>query len=97
MAKVKQSDIGEYIANHRPFEARSAHAVLNPGYVEQGQLDTYEWAQLLHDAERGFVSYVVFSYETPVAWVTADEPHVTEQRFSETTRQLQALCRRELP
>lgn len=97
MAKIKQSQVGRYIASRLPFEAPSAHAVLSPGYVEQGQLDTYEWGQLLRAAGEGRVSYAVFSYETPVAWVVDGKPHVTKQRFSQTTSQLQALCSRELP
>ncbi len=97
MEKIKQSQVEEYIGNRLPFRTASASASNNVYGIPKGQLNDEEYAPLLGLALEGRISYVVFSYETPVAWVLDGKPHVTDQIFSHTTSQLQALCRRALP
>lgn len=58
-----------------------------------GRLDDSEARRLEADAQLG-ITYVVWSYATPIAWVRADGTvyHV-EQRFSVTTSRQQGTIR----
>jgi hypothetical protein len=56
-----------------------------PRTAERGQLNDAEWSRLLNDLTAG-VAYIVYSYETPIAWVTDDGfKYRVQQRFSKTT------------
>lgn len=98
MQQIKQSQIEEFISDRREFAAYNASAKVYPSsyQVVQAELNDQEFSGLLAAAADGRASYVVYSYETPVAWIVDGQPHVTEQKFSATTSTLQNRCRRAL-
>lgn len=58
------------------------YSTITPMY---GKLNKDERARLRADTDKG-ISYVVYSYETPIAWVTHDgEVYRVKQKFSVTT------------
>lgn len=48
------------------------------------------------DAAWSEIDYIVFSYQTPIAWHTPKGWHVVEQKFSATTSNHQSQVRRGL-
>lgn len=54
-----------------------------------------EWVELYRsDRENPGISYVVYSYATPIAWVRADgETVIPDVSYSLTTSRHQGLCR----
>jgi len=61
-------------------------------YVDAGKLAFDDLDQFKED--QPFVSYVVFSYQTPIAWYRDDRGwHFVEQKFSQTTTRHQNLVR----
>jgi hypothetical protein len=92
MAKAKTKatlrQIPDLIRDLEPFEGNSmwasAHARLHPGW-----LNDHEAAQYAADLES--ITYVVYSYWTPIAWVTRDgRVHIVDQKFSITTTRHQS-------
>lgn len=58
----------------------------------RGQLDDAEWAILSADAQAYNLTYVVYSYHTPIAWVRKDgSVYRVAQRFSPTTSKHQGM------
>lgn len=96
MSKATRSQIETLVRNREPFAGNSSTAEASPSVVNPGRLDGPEFRQLAEAAAAGRLSYVVYSYATPVAWVVDGAAHVTEQSFSPTTSRLQNLCRRAL-
>lgn len=82
------------IGAHKPFTTSGAlSAELTPsGYVSStGRLDA-EHREMLRDDELGEgIAYVVYSYATPIAWVTrGGTVRKVSQRFSVTTTKHQS-------
>lgn len=93
MANATRQQIEIHIQNREAYTAASSHAEVRPSYVTQGRLNNEEYTDLHNAADEGTLSYLVYSYATPIAWVVNGQPHVTEQRFSPTTSQHQYTCR----
>jgi hypothetical protein len=93
MPRLTRSQYEVRIQNREAYEAASSHAEVHPGSVGQGQLNEGEYAALRTAVAEGRVSYLVYSYYTPIAWILDGQAHVTAQRFSQTTSQLQHTCR----
>lgn len=95
IAKINQREAVRAIARREPFVAsalsgKRASVTDSLGRLPREYRDGYYMA-----AERG--AYAVFSYGTPVAWVT-DEGAVTvpAERYSVTTSKHQSIARRGL-
>lgn len=58
-------------------------------YVDSGRLDGKELDAFKCD--RSGITYIVFSYGTPIAWVYDGVVHRVEQKFSPTTSKHQGL------
>lgn len=64
----------------------SLRGEINPLLIKRGWLNDDEWARLHADHGTGWMSYVVYSYDTPIAWVMEDGTRYrVEQKFSPTT------------
>jgi hypothetical protein len=97
MVRTPYRDIPGELKNRNSFEGNSMSAVFtdNPyGYHPRyGRLDHEEQVKLRLDEGVG-ITYVVFSYGTPIAWVRTDgKVYVVEQKFSRITSRHQNLCR----
>jgi hypothetical protein len=58
-----------------------------------GRLNSEEVENLRHDVTTTGVTYVVYSYETPIAWVrSTGGVHLVAQRFSHTTSKHQSVA-----
>lgn len=70
----------------------SLHAVKSPAYVDRGRLNEVEYDRLLIDQHIVGLSYVVYSYSTPIAWERVDGyKYRVAQKFSVTTSQHMGL------
>lgn len=85
MAKATLREIPALIAKREAFEGNSMKAEVHPAVVFAGKLNDSERAVL--NAENPYdIVYVVYSYETPIAWVRRDgSTYTVKQRFSVTT------------
>jgi hypothetical protein len=91
MAQLNYSQIETAIHYEHAFDGSSASARVDPFLVDGGRLDQNEWEKL----KAADVRYVVFSYPTPVGWITTDgKRYVVQQSFSRTTNRIQAILRR---
>lgn len=100
MVYTNLRDVPAAIANREDFEGNSisGYVVQNgtPSLPSLGAL-SYEWRERFYaDRELG-IWYIVFSYDTPIAWVTGsgDDKHtvIVDQRFSVTTSKHQGKVR----
>jgi hypothetical protein len=85
---VNQRDAIHYIATRQDFRASALEgwqgtASKNSASISTGRLNAEESAKLINDAQ--ITDYVVFSYDTPIAWHTLRGWYVVEQKFSVTT------------
>ena len=93
MATLNYRQIRLALSAQDEFKGNSMRAeIVNEiDHVSPGRLDAEETAILrsVHG-----LAYVVFSYNTPIAWVTdSGVKHIVEQRFSVTTSRQQTLVR----
>ena len=88
--RVTQRHAAGLIAQRQPFTAAALSGTLsNHGAGRLLDADAARWR-----LDRDRVLYVVYSYGTPIAWLTADGWQVVEQRFSVTTSRHQSIVRR---
>lgn len=94
-ATANYTEIETLLARRESFIGSSSRAFADPRKVSQGRLNGTEYALLREAHARGAVTYVVYSYGTPIAWVADDQPYVVEELFSTpVTGRIQQLCRR---
>lgn len=98
--RVNLRDMPKAIANRYDFEGNSVKAYNvqngNPSLNSFGQLNS-EWQErFIADRDAG-IWYIVFSYETPIAWVTGSGQYkhvvIVDQKFSVTTSKHQSKVR----
>lgn len=58
-----------------------------------GQLPEPYRSELEEDALNGLITYVVYSYQTPIAWVSDDMWTVPRVRYSNSTAKHQGIVR----
>jgi len=92
---VKQATynaIPSYLAKLKPFTGNSMsgrHEVAS----ERGRMPDSEWWTLRDSRDQDRVTYVVYSYHTPIAYVLDDGTrYVTENYYSKTTSRHRELC-----
>ena len=78
-------EVAERIRDREAFETHGAlKATRQHGYAQSGRLSGPDLEAFNRD--NGSITYVVWSYATPIAWVTDDSRiHKVAQRFSVTT------------
>lgn len=89
--QCNQREAMERIANRQAFEASSLsgkYCNYTPGAGRLGA----EYEKLTSDFKTG--AYVVFSYNTPIAWFGANGWYVVQEKFSPTTSKQQGYVRR---
>lgn len=91
MSQRTREQAGTYMRMRVPFKRASLRAE-KFGPFRKGYLTDEEYSQLLSDEP----SYIVYSYETPIAWVTPSGAHVIDRFFSKTTSAHQELARENL-
>lgn len=92
MAATRRS-IPSLIAQRKAFKGNSVSAQVNPDWVDTGRLAA-EWRSRLREDSNAGLAYVVFSYATPIAWVTLDGTVVVpDTKYSPTTSNHQGLVR----
>jgi hypothetical protein len=81
----RSREVAEAIRDREPFETYGAlKATRQQGYAQSGRLGGDDLEAFNRD--NGSITYVVWSYATPIAWVTDDSRiHKVAQRFSVTT------------
>lgn len=79
-------EVVEAIGNHEEFKTSGALRAERGFYGSFGRLNDAE-RRLLDDVSKvDGIDYVVYSYETPIAWVSSQgQGRVVEQKFSVTT------------
>jgi hypothetical protein len=93
MTKIssRSREVAEAIRDRKPFETYGALRATRPNYLstwDAGRLSGDDLARFEHDSQS--IRYVVWSYATPIAWVTEDgTAYSVRQRFSVTTSQHQ--------
>ena len=96
MPALNQKDAEHYIAKRRQFTASALRGDYCKGWVpDAGRLNAEEYTKL--DQAARYDSewvYVVWSYDTPIAWHDSEGWYVVAQKFSQTTRKHQNLSRR---
>lgn len=102
------SDVGIYVRERMAFTHRSMGGVRyddrNRTSCRFGDLPSVESAKLrtalsdLAGMARGAAVYVVYSYDTPIGWVTSDgDVYVPDVTYSPTTTNHQGIVARNLP
>lgn len=81
----RSREVAERIRDREPFETYGAlSGTRQQGYAQSGRLSGPDLDAFNRD--QGSFSYVVWSYATPIAWVTDDSRiHKVAQKFSRTT------------
>lgn len=97
MKAMNQRDAIHYIATRQEFKASALEGWQGTASKEsalsgRGRLDSIETLKLQSVAD--MIDYVVFSYDTPIAWHTSEGWYVVEQKFSVTTSKHQTFTRR---
>ena len=78
----------EAIAAHEDFtnSGGSMRGVTKPITIGRGELNDAEYETLCSHIDTFGIAYVVYSYETPIAWILNDgSKYRVEQWFSRTT------------
>lgn len=79
------------LRNREPFKTSGAlYAETSPIYVNPGMLSNADDLNR-YRADRDAITYVVYSYATPIAWVANGEVYIVSQRFSVTTSKHQGF------
>lgn len=97
--RITNTQARDFIAARAPFTANSMRGETNYGIclpATSGRLNREENARLVKDAdfaERMHLRfYVVFSYDTPIAWAVGDDDgYMVGQKFSRTTSRHQGI------
>ena len=86
-----------FIQHRALFQGNSlrGHRVPPRTDIVLGMLNDNDRRRLEADNEHDSV-YVVWSYDTPIAWCVNDTWHVVTQKFSRTTSRHQSVVRRAL-
>lgn len=97
MKQMNQRDAIHYIATRQEFKASALEgwqgtATQDSARSGKGRLNDEETQRMLSVADT--IDYVVFSYDTPIAWHSAEGWYVVEQKFSVTTSKHQNYVRR---
>jgi hypothetical protein len=97
MKQMNQRDAIHYIATRQEFRASALEgwqgtANKDSAQRGRGRLDDEETSKMLSVADT--IDYVVFSYDTPIAWHSEEGWYVVEQKFSVTTSKHQNYVRR---
>ncbi|HLS01869.1 MAG TPA: hypothetical protein VK054_07825 [Beutenbergiaceae bacterium] len=82
------------LGNRTPFRSHGAMSAHAFALSRTGRLPK-EWVEVYRsDRENPGISYVVYSYATPIAWVRADgETVIPDVGYSLTTTRHQGMCR----
>jgi hypothetical protein len=87
------------LSNHEPFR-RSGFAMTatdKPNEVSWGYLPQEQITEFREARDAGRITYVVLSYNTPIAWVLSDGSKVVPAvKYSVTTTNHQGMCRQYL-
>ena len=96
MPALNQKDAEHYIVNRKQFTASALRGSSCKGWVpEAGRLNAEEYAKLDQTVRYGSEwVYVVWSYDTPIAWFDEEGWYVVNQKISVTTSKHQNLIRR---
>jgi hypothetical protein len=96
MPALNQKDAEHYITNRKQFTASALRGSSCKGWVpEAGRLNAEEYAKLDQTVRYGSEwVYVVWSYDTPIAWFDEEGWYVVSQKFSVTTSKHQNLIKR---
>lgn len=71
---------------------KSLRGVKNPSTIGKGRLNEDETNRLLDDQTKPGITYLVYSYDTPIAWEKSDgSRYRVSQKFSSTTSQHMGL------
>ena len=92
MAQLSYRKIPAALEQRKPFTGSSSQAmhVKSLQWVSPGRMSPESRDLLRKDVG----AYVVFSYGTPIAWVTDDgEKCIPDESYSSTTSRIQNLCR----
>jgi hypothetical protein len=97
MKQLNQRDAIHYIETRQEFRASALEGWQGTATQEsarrgKGRLNEQETERMLSVADS--INYVVFSYDTPIAWHSAEGWYVVEQKFSMTTSKHQGIARR---
>lgn len=97
MTTIKQAEAR--IATRTPFTASALKGIIpETTYLARhdlGQLPQMHAEVLLADAASGRVDFIVYSYQTPIAWHSKDTGwEVPDHRYSVTTTRHQNVVRR---
>lgn len=85
MTYANRRQIPGLIEKRENFEGNSLSGEKNPKpYMLCGQLNEDE-REKFYAAQKEGITYVVVSYQTPIAWETASGVYKVSQRFSPTT------------
>lgn len=97
MSQASYRDIRGHLARREAFTGNSMSARRGDPWINPGRLAPVWAAHLRADENDPGVEYVVFSYDTPIAWVRRDGVAVIPLvRYSRTTSRHQNLARTEL-
>lgn len=92
--KATRRTIPGLIAKREPFQNDSGtlRAEKNPVTVRFTKLNDLEKSRLRIDADTQGIAYIVYSYDTPIAWETKSGwVYKVEQTFTQTTSKHQAM------
>jgi len=95
MPALNQKDAEHYIATRQEFKASALSGKFEQYRPQTGRLNVWESDKLTESREGSEGMYVVYSYDTPIAWHTATLGwYVVSQKFSVTTSKHQNLIKR---
>lgn len=84
----------EFTAGARTFGVHNFRGVESPQLPGAGSLNEVERTTLHADYLVSGIDYVIWSYQTPIAWhLPTGEWHVVDQKFSVSTSNHQSLVR----
>jgi hypothetical protein len=97
--RITNKEARDFIAARAPFTANSLRGEVNYGICLPaviGRLNREEYDRLVTDADYAERMhrplYVVYSYDTPIAWAVGDaDGYMVSQRFSPTTSRHQGI------
>jgi hypothetical protein len=98
MAKLSYAKIKKALAERAEFEGNSMWATYSQSArVAWGMLPDHDKMFLEADMERAKETmeslYIVYSYETPIAWAYGDTVRIPDVRYSVTTSKQQGVVR----
>ena len=94
MPALNQKDAEHYIATRQQFTASALKGKFEQYRPQTGRLNVWESDKLTESRESSEGMYVVYSYDTPIAWFDSEGWYVVSQKFSVTTSKHQNLIKR---